>query len=217
MSEGAALNRTIWITTVVMGVTLALAGFHHGLFEALQGSRQTGRLGIHSIGPEHVRWEFGTDDAITILPNFLVTGVVAMGVSLTIVVWLAFGLATPHGPSVFLALFVVLTLVGGGIGHVPFFITAWAYTTRIRGGLTWWRERLGGRARAALVRAWPYGLVLSSLSFLIALELSVFGFPPMESDPEGLLAVIWTVLMASFVLMNLAYAGAIARDVERAP
>ncbi len=32
--------------------TLAIAGLHHGFFEALQGNRATGGLLIASIGPE---------------------------------------------------------------------------------------------------------------------------------------------------------------------
>lgn len=213
MSLAAPLNRTVWITSVVMGITLAVGGFHHGLFESLQGNRPTPGFGIHSIGPEHVRWEYGTDDAITILPSFLLTGLTAMALSLAIVAWCARGLKRRYGASVFLTLFVVLTLVGGGVGHVLFFVTAWAYTTRIRGGLSWWRRRLGPRAREVLSRAWLPALVLSSLLFVTGLELSVFGYPPMQTDPDRLLTLIWSILLASFVMLNLAYAGAIARDV----
>lgn len=208
-----SINRTIWITTAVMGVTLAVAGFHHGLFEALQGNRPTPGLGIHSIGPEHVRWAYGTDDAITILPNFLVTGVAAMAVSLGIMVWSLFGLTTPRGPLVLLGLFVLLTLVGGGIGHIPFFVAVWAYSTRMSGELPWWRRRLRGRTRVALSRAWLPSLILSSLMFLVALELSVFGFDPLADDPERLLSVIWSILFAAFILLNVAYSGAVARDL----
>lgn len=41
MSRIGPVNRTIWITTVVMGDTLAIAGFHHGLFAVLQGNQPT--------------------------------------------------------------------------------------------------------------------------------------------------------------------------------
>lgn len=216
MNRSDPVNRTIRVTTTVLGITLAIAGFHHGLFEALQGRGPTPGLGIHSIGPEHVRWEYGTDDAITILPDFLLTGVAAMGVSLAIVASSLFGLTRRHGVSVFLGLFVLLTLVGGGIGHIPFFLAVWAYATRLRGPLPWWRRHLRGGAGGVLARVWPYALFLSSVSFVVALELSVFGFPPMQHDPDGLLLAIWAILLASFALLHVSYVGAIARDLGEA-
>ena len=215
MSQGP-VHRTLHLTVAVIGVTLAIAGFHHGFFELLQGNRATPGLGIHSIGAEQVRWAYGTDDAITVIPNFLLTGAAAMTVSVAIVAWSALGLRRTRGPTVFLALFVLLTLVGGGMGHIPFFLAAWAWATRIRGSRPWWRRRLGVRSRALLSRAWLPALVLSSLLFVLGLELSVFGFPPLAGDPDRLLLVIWSILLASLVAMNVAFVGAVARDVERA-
>jgi hypothetical protein len=71
------VNRTVHLIVSVTGITLAIAGLHHGVFEILQGNRATPGVGIHSIGPEQMRWAYGTDDAITVIPNFLVTGAVA--------------------------------------------------------------------------------------------------------------------------------------------
>jgi hypothetical protein len=101
------------------------------------------------------------------------------------------------------------------MGHVVFFVAAWAFATRMHSSLGWWRRRLGPRARSVLAGAWMPALTLCSLCFVLGLELSVFGFPPADTDPEPLLGVIWSILLASFVLLNLAYIGAIARDIER--
>jgi hypothetical protein len=216
MDDHTPFNRAIWITTLALGVTIALGGFHHGVFEALQGNGPTGGIAINSIGPEHVRWEYGTDPAITLIPNFLFTGVAAMAVSLVIVGWSALGLHRRRGPALFLALFVLLTLVGGGVGHILFFVAAWAYATRMRSSLGWWRRRLRGRARSLLGRLWAPVLTLSSICFVLALELSVFGYPPARAKPDLVLAVDWSLLLACFALLNLAYLGAIARDLEPA-
>jgi len=209
-----SFNRSVWITTMVTGITVAVAGFHHGLFETLQGNQPTEGIGIHSIGPQHVRWEHGTDDAVTVIPNFLATGLAAMAVSLGIMGWCVSGLRQRHGPAVFLALFILLTLVGGGMGHILFFLTAWAYSTRMRSSLSWWRRRLGSRARRVWARFWIHSMGLSVVCFLIAMELSVFGFPIAAVDADSLLLVIWGLLLISLVLINTAYAGAIARDID---
>ena len=201
---------------MVMGITIAVAGFHHGLFETLQGNRPTEGIGIHSIGPQHVRWEYGTDDAVTIIPNFLATGLAAMTVSLGIMIWCIFGLQWRHGPALFLALFIVLTLVGGGMGHILFFLTAWAYATRMRSPLAWWRSKLRNRSRWIWARVWIPTLGLSVLCFLMALELSVFGYPIAVVDPDGLLMFIWMLLLVSLGLLHAAYVGAIAGDLGSA-
>ena len=208
----APVNRTIRITAAVAGTTLAIAGLHHGFFEVLQGNQPTPGFGIHSIGADHVRWAYGTDDAITVIPNFLATGLAAMTVSVGVIAWSIFGLHRSRGPSVFLALFVLLTLVGGGMGHIPFFVTAWAWATMVRGPLPGWGRALGAGVRRLLARAWLPALVASSLLFLLGLELSVFGYPPLAADPDRLLVTIWSILGASLVAMNVAFLSAVARD-----
>ena len=82
------------------------------------------------------------------------------------------------------------------------------------GELTWWRRRLGLVVQEGLSRAWLPALLLSSLPFLIGLGLSVFRYPPMQHGPDGVLTLIWSVLLVSLMMMNLAYVGAIALDVE---
>lgn len=215
---GAAtpLNRATWGTTVILGITLAVAGLHHGFFELLQGNRPTPGPFIASIGPEQVRWEHGTDGAFTLIPNFLATGLAAMAVSLAIVAWCVYGLRGRYGARGFVGLFVLLTLVGGGIGHAAFFLLAGAWATRIRGGLGWWRRALRPGARRALRPVWLPALATSSLLFLLALELSVFGPPGGAADPDGGLALIAWVLLGSLAALNVAYVAAIARDLEPA-
>jgi len=213
MPELGRLNRATHLTTAVFGVTLAIAGLHHGFFETLQGNRPTPGIGIASIGPEQLRWEYGTDDALTLIPNFLVTGIAAILVSLAIIAWSLFFLRHRDGPSVFLALFVLLTLVGGGIGHVVFFTVAWGYATRMRKPLSWWERVLRPGIRGPLARAWIPSVLASAFLFLLALEMSVFGFAPGETDPDAMLYLIWSVLLGSLALMNLAYVAAFARDL----
>lgn len=207
------LNRTVWLTTAVLGITYAISGMHHGFFEVLQGSQPTPGIMIASIGPEQVRWEYGTDGAMTLIPNFLVTGIAAIAVSLAIVVWCLFFLARRRGPTGFLGLFILLTLVGGGIGHTVFFLATWAYATRMRSGLGWWRRVLGPGLRRVLASMWLPALATSSILFLVALEVSVFGFLPGVNDAEQMLTAIWVILLASLVTLNVAFAGAVARDL----
>lgn len=209
-----SLNRTVWLTTAVLGPALAVAGFHHGLFEALQGNAPTPGVFINSIGPGHLRWEYGTDPAFTVIPNFLATGVASMLVSVAIAAWCITGLRHSRGPSVLLALFILLTLVGGGVGHILFFVAVWAYATRLRRPVPHPTPWLPKRLRRALSASWLATLISAAVLFLAGLELSVFGAGSLVADPDLLLRIDWSVLLASFLCLNGAYVGAMLRDGE---
>ena len=119
----------------------------HGFFETLQGNIPTNGLIIQAIGLAHRMWLHGTEEAFTIVPNFLATGILAMIFSIAIMIWSVGFIHTKHGPAVFFLLFVLLFLVGGGVGQIVFFIPIWAASTRINKPLTWWRKVLPENVR----------------------------------------------------------------------
>lgn len=243
MSEAQAMGRpgrstATSMITAVLGITFAVAGMHHGFFEMLQGNNPTESYVIRSIGPAQQMWEHGTDEAFTLIPNFLITGIASILVSLVIIlgsVFLVvgsrftvrgagskmqpdgggFGALRKRWPTFFLLLFILLTLVGGGIGHIIFFLTAWAYATRIDKPLKWWRKILSGSFWKTISGAWAYSLPFVSLCYIIALEISVFGFVPGISDPESILAVCWGFLLLALIFTNVTYISGFAYDIVK--
>lgn len=209
------LNRKTKLIATVSGILLAFAGFEHGLFEALQGSRRTGGIGIHAISESMKWWEHGTEDALTLIPNFLATGILAMLVSLAIMAWSLFCLDRKRGPTVFLALFWVLVAVGGGIGFIPFFLIAWAYATRIDKPLVWWRKRFGEGAARRWAGIWPFSLAGTAFCWLAAIEIAVFGYFPGQTDPDKLFNICWSFLFLALVLLNLSFISGFAADITK--
>jgi hypothetical protein len=61
-----------------LGVLFAIGGIDHGFFETLQGNKPTPGLFIRSIGPQQQMWPYGTEDAFTLIPNFLFSGIVSI-------------------------------------------------------------------------------------------------------------------------------------------
>lgn len=217
IQPGAGLsqvNATRVIATTV-GVVFAISGINHGLFEALQGSKPTKSLLIQAIGEAQRFWPLGTEDAFTIVPNFLVTGVLAMLVGLAIIVWSIRFLPGPHGPSVFLGLFVLLFLVGGGIGQLAFFIPAWAFATRIGKPLTWWGRVLPPSIRPFLSRAWPVTLALSTVAILIGLEIAIFGYVPGMTDPGSIQVTALLIVLAAAILNIITFIAGLGHDLMR--
>jgi hypothetical protein len=214
MNENRATRvNPVRIITAVIGVFMALAGIQHGAFEILQGDKTTPSLIIQSIGPEYQRWPNG-DEAFTLIPNFLITGICAIVAGLAAGVWSAFFVRRPRGRLVFLLLFVLLTLVGGGLGFILFYLTVWAYATRMDKPLAWWRKVLRSGLRRALAGAWYVSLPLAALCLFAATELSFFGIP--GTSDEGLhMAVIYSLLLAAWLLIHVSFVSAFAWKLRR--
>jgi hypothetical protein len=196
-----------------LGVCVGVSGLDHGFFETLQGSTRTPGLLIAAIGPDQVMWAHGTEDAFTIVPNFLITGILAMVLGLATIVWSIGHIDRPDGSRTLLLLGSVLFLVGGGAGMVVFLLAGWAAARRIHrpSGRSW--SILPPRAGAALRRALP-GLVAAGLaSYLLAVAIAITGYVPGVPDPDQALVVCWGLLLASLAMNGLAYAGASARRV----
>ncbi len=112
-------------------------------------------------------------------------------------------------------LFIILFLVGGGIGQILLFIPGWAAATRIHGPLAWWRRTLPEGLRRPLARLWPWFLFAGSLLFLIGLAISVTGFLPGVADPDQILNIDWAILGLALLSFILAIVAGFAYDIGR--
>lgn len=107
------VNKRIRITASAIGVLLGLSGIlNHGIFEILQGYIKTDGFYIEAIGENHRYWLYGTEGAFTIIHNFLLTGISAILVGITIIFWSIKYIHIKHGATVFLALLILLSLSG---------------------------------------------------------------------------------------------------------
>jgi len=212
------MNRASKTIVSTIGVILAIAGMEHGFFETLQGSIPTGGLIIQAIGDAHQMWVHGTEEAFTIVPNFLITGILAILVSLAILVWSVGFIHTKHGATIFILLCGLLFLVGGGIGQIAIFLPAWIVATRIHKPLAWWRKVLPEKVRRGLSALWPVFLVVGSVSFLIGVYIAVFGNVPGISnpDPELGLKICWAFVFGGGLgMFLLSFVAGFAHDIQK--
>jgi hypothetical protein len=208
------LNATRVITTT-LGVIFGFSGINHGIFEFLQGNTPTPGLVIQAIGEAQRFWVYGTEEAFTILPNFMISGLLSMVVGLTIVVWSLFFIQTRYGRTVFLLLFILLFLVGGGIGQLVFFIPAWAFGTRMDKPLTWWKRVLPRSIWPFLSKLWIVTLVLSTIAILTGLELAIFGYFPGLTDPDEIQNLALSLVLASAILNIISFIAGFGHDLRR--
>ena len=207
------MNRATRTIVATLGVVFGLSGMSHGFFETLQGSTATNGLFIAAIGEAHRMWLYGSEYAFTLIPNFLITGVAAMLVSLAIAVW-SLGFAQKRqGPTILLLLFVLLLLVGGGVAQVLFFPWIWLVATRINKPLLWWKKVLPARMQLTPGKLWLGGLVTSTVLLVCALVIAVTGFVPAVSDPTAVLSVMLVCLGGVVLALPLTFISGFAHDI----
>lgn len=209
------INATQVITTSIGVYFGVFSGMNHGIFEVLQGNRATGGMYIHAIGEAQRFWALGTEDAFTLIPNFLYTGIASMIVGLAIVIWSIWFLPTKHGRSVFLGLFILSFLVGGGIGQVAFFIPAWYFATRIDKPLIWWHKVLPRNSWLFLSKIWWVLLVAATLIMTIGLEMAIFGFFPGIEDPILIQDTAMRFVFMAAILYIFSFVAGIGHELRR--
>jgi hypothetical protein len=100
-----------------LGVLAGLAGLEHGYFEILQGNHTPAGLMFVSWGSDvcdPAKIWHACEPAMSLLPNFLITGIVTVVLSLIIIVCSAAFVQRKHGGMVLLLLSIVQLLLGGG-------------------------------------------------------------------------------------------------------
>lgn len=203
-------NRYTLISSAVLGSVIAISGIQHGYFEVLQGDKSTENFIIQSIAPAHQRWLNG-EETFTLIGNFLYTGIAAIVISIAIMIWSLGFMHKVAGPPIFLTLYIALTLVGGGIIHVLFFLPVWLYSTRIRKELSWRKGPPGSGAMKFWSISWPVLLILTSLLFVSALEISFLGLKNLSD--EQIMIAVWSQTLLCLITLNLTFFAAINRDI----
>jgi hypothetical protein len=112
-------------------------------------------------------------------------------------------------------LFILLFLVGGGIGQIAFFIPAWAFATRMNKPLTWWRKVLPRGAWPFLSILWIVTLALSSIVVLFGLEIAIFGLVPGMTEPERIQNTALMCVLASAILNVIAFIAGFGHELRR--
>lgn len=206
-NEGGKLiytNASSRIYVWIFGILTGVGGILHGVFETLQGNKPTEGLVLAGIG------------AITLIPNYLITGVVAIIIGLAIIVWTVGFIHKKHGPSIFLLLAIILFFVGGGVAQVVVFVIAWAVSTRINNPLFWWEKILPGPIRSLLAQLWLPMLILGLMFFLGGGGIWLFVLPPGEiREVTATHYLLWSLLILSVIILSADIILGFARDIER--
>jgi hypothetical protein len=215
-APGGVWNSKTRVVASTLGILAGLLGVIHGIFEIIQGNVAPSGVFMLAVGPpcQANRVWHQCFPAMTIIPNFFVTGVLAIIVSLLIFLWAAVFVQRKNGGLFLILLSIIQLLVGGGFISPELGIISGVVGTRIKVPFKWWRVQLSDRSQRRLEKGWPWFLraflfvlaayvILGSLfnDFLLSLTLL-----PLFFALGLLLLAILTVLT---VLSGFAY------DIQR--
>jgi len=113
----------------IIGIFAGLSGASHGLGEILQGNTAPSGIMIEAWpGLTSLRGE----PAMTIVPNFIVTGVLTIIFGLIVAAWAGAFVQRKNGGLVLILLSIIMLLVGGGLFPPVFGVAAGIIGTRIK-------------------------------------------------------------------------------------
>jgi len=209
-------NSATRLTVSTIGVVLGIAGIGHGIFEVLQGNVASSGVIINAIGPAQRLWERASLHAFTIIPNLLITGILAMIAGLLFTIWAAVFIDRKYGAWIMMLLSITLFLVGGGSGPLFIGIFISIIATRISKPLTWWRVHLTVKVRTFLAKSWLWSLIVYVLLYVSAVEVTIVGWPLISffgvNTTYGIISSLGYILLGLMLFTTL---NAFAYDIHK--
>lgn len=200
------------LTVSVFGALAGISGIVHGLGEILQGNIAPDEMVILSW-PESPFFDIlAGEPAMTIIPNLLITGILAVVVSLIFLVWVTRYADRKHGALVLMLLSIVMLLVGAGFGPPLLGIILGVVATGINAPLTWWRSHLPVSAQRFLGALWRWSFAAALVAWLLLLTgISLFDYFVGVDNPD----IVYVITLFAFGLLLLTSLTAIAYDIQR--
>jgi hypothetical protein len=196
-------NKSTSIYVQIFGILVGLGGALHGVFETLQGNQPTGGIVLAEIG------------ALTIIPNYLATGIAAIFVSSLVIIWSIGFIDKRIWPPVFIILCILLFLVGGGFAQILVILTAWLVSTQIHNPLSWWERIIPHRIRSIFARLWLPTLILGVLFFTVGFGIWLFVLPPGEvREVTTTHYLVWISLFIGLFFLLIDILFGFSRDIE---
>ncbi len=197
------------VVVIAFAILCGLTGIIAGIFEVLQGNIVPDGFTISTIGPKYSMADDFTYFAITIIPNFLLTGTLAIFFSYLFIFWSVKCLDGKYGVLVLLGLAIVQLLMGGG-WVIDLALITCLLATLINKPTNWLSSRIPSKIQIEMVRLFPFSLVAYSLISLGMLGLTILGV-----NSEALIQFIELLAALMFIPIIVLIFGGLAQNYQR--
>jgi hypothetical protein len=201
-----SLNATRSIA-IALGLMASFTGMISGIFEILQGNVPA-EFKFSVVGPEFSMWEDSTYSAYTIIPNFLITGIITFLISFLVAVWVIFFLHKRYGSLIMVFLSLGQFFTGGGIA-IDVAILSAIMATQINRPLNWWKKITPVWMRNILSIFWPWAFAL-----FILLSLAIFTLTILGVNSPGCQQAIVIIAGILFFPILFSVFGSFSRDLQ---
>jgi hypothetical protein len=202
------------VTVLTFATVMGLAGVEHGAGEILQGSTAPAGLFFPSWPGSAFFKIVGGEPAMTLVPNLLVTGILAILFSLAFLAWAALFVERKNGGLVLILLAVAMLLVGGGIFPPVIGILIGILATRINAPLSRWRAHFPAVLRDFLARLWPWSFGACVLAWLCLFPgINILGYFFGVNNPSYTAMLI----VLAFVMLGVTVFTGLTLDSQRRP
>jgi len=211
------INHATKKTATSFCILSGFASIIHGFFEILQGNVPVKIGKILAIGPAHRLWEFGGEPALTIIPNYLITGILAIIISICLFVWAFIFIDKKHNLLWIVLLTISILLFGGGLAPPTFMIISIVAILFIKQDLVFRISSFMGKILNYFSFLWPGILYFQYVLFLIAIISGVSGYPFLWVFDAGNSIKYLRIygLIVTFVMGPLTIISAIANDAKK--
>jgi hypothetical protein len=199
------------LTASTLGAIMGLAGLEHGLGEILQGNVAPPGIMFLSWPDSAFFRSVGGEPAMTLIPNLLVTGILAVLISLIVLVWATRFIHQRNGGPIMMLLCLGLLLTGGGIFPPVIGIVVGGVATQINTPLSSWPNHHSIGLRQFLAQIWPGVFAINLLAWLSLFPgMNLLGYFLGVNNPN--LTLLLIVIALGSLLLTI-FSG-FARDIQ---
>jgi hypothetical protein len=202
------------VTVQTIAAIMGLAGIEHGAGEILQGPTAPAGLMFPSWPEAAFFRSVAGEPAMTIIPNLLVTGILAILFSLAFLVWAFLCIERKNGGLVLILLALAMLLVGGGIFPPAIGMLTGILGMRINSPLPGGRAPRFAAARNFPGKVWPWSFGACILAWLSLFPgINILGYYFGVNDPKYTLALI----VLALATLGLTVLTGLAQDSRGTP
>jgi len=197
----------------VIGAIGGFVSIEHGIFEVLHGNVPIEGIQFEAIAPA-LRFEGGVGEmALSLIPNFLITGIVAILIGIFLIIWSVFFSDKKYGALGLFCLAILSLLFGGGVAYFNIALLNSLVATRINKPLDWWKKHIPERIRKTLAKKWKVLLFLFGALFIVTLGIAILGLSFIGIKDVNTIAL--SLGLFSIVLYLVSVIACFSSDIER--
>ncbi len=160
------LRSSTKINVSTFGVIIGIAGIEHGIGEILQGNKTPSGIVIESWPNSDLYKPLAGEPAMTIIPNLLLTGILAIIISVLLMIWVMKFIEKKHNILVLFLLSIALLLFGGGFGPPLLGFIICIAGTKMNSQFKWINNNISDKMRRKFLFIWPISYFACIIAWL---------------------------------------------------